>query len=70
MAIATWAVDSESDMSDAGLEGNLEHEDWVFALEEEGNIDVQSTFLKDMLSERPLGTEIVAGREAPSMPLH
>jgi hypothetical protein len=55
-------------MSDAGSEVDLEREDWVFTLEEEGNIDVQSVFLKDMLSERDLGTEVVEGQEKPSEP--
>lgn len=65
-AIAAWAVESESDMSDAASEVDLEHEHEVFAIEEEGNVDVRSAFLKDMLSEKAIVSEVAEGQEKSS----
>ena len=63
MAITTWAMESESDVSDAGSEVDLEREDEAFAIEEERNVNLQSVFLKDMLSEQALVPEAVDGQE-------
>jgi hypothetical protein len=54
-------VDSESDVSDEDSEVDLEHKDGDFALENEGNINVQSAFLRDMLSKEALVSEVVEG---------
>ncbi len=56
---ACWGSELESDASDEEPKADSGNGDAGFWMEDEETIDIHSVFLRDMLAERPLTTEVL-----------